>query len=143
MTANGRPFRVINTHLDSTVPAIRRAQAGELLAGPANTSMPVVLVGDLNSAPGESGPSAYATLIGSGFVDTWTQANGAAPGFTCCQAENLRNPTPTFTERIDHVLSRPRLKVLRSQLIGGDHQDRTRSGLWASDHAGIMITFTP
>jgi endonuclease/exonuclease/phosphatase family metal-dependent hydrolase len=143
VTADGRTFRVISTHLDSSVAAIRRAQAGELLAGPAQTSMPVILVGDLNSAPGEVGPSAYATLVGAGFVDTWTQVNGTAPGLTCCHAENLRNPTPTFTKRIDHVLSRPRLKVLQAQLIGGDHQDRTRSGLWASDHAGIMTTFMP
>ena len=143
VTANGRTFRVITTHLDSTAAPIRHAQAGELLAGPANTTLPVILVAISNSAPCESGPSAYATLVAAGFVDTWTQVNGTAPGLTCCHAENLRNPTPTFTERIDHVLSRPRLKVLQAQLIGGDQQDRTRSGLWASDHAGIMATFMP
>jgi hypothetical protein len=41
-------FRFVTTHLDSRVPAIRVAQAKELLRTAANTSLPVVMVGDFN-----------------------------------------------------------------------------------------------
>src|SRR5438046_10551788 len=45
----GRMVRMITTHLDAFAPAIRLAQANEILSGVANTTMPVILVGDLNS----------------------------------------------------------------------------------------------
>src|SRR5439155_19782426 len=44
VTAHRRSFRFINTHLDATSPYHRLAQARELLGGPANTTLPVVLV---------------------------------------------------------------------------------------------------
>jgi endonuclease/exonuclease/phosphatase family metal-dependent hydrolase len=151
--ATGRKLRFINTHLDSTVPGIRAAQAAELLepTGPVMTALdqrPVILVGDLNSAPNEGAPSAYTDLIAGGFLDTWIQANGSAPGFTWGYAENLRDPTPTLRTRIDHVLARPApngpsVGVSRSQLVGIDPANRTPSGLWPSDHAGIVTTLTP
>ena len=143
VTVNRRSFRFVNTHLDSTVPVIRQAQTGELLAGPAATSQPVVLVGDLNSAPGEAPPSAYATLLGAGFVDAWTQANPSDPGLTCCHAEDLLNPAPTFDTRIDHVLTRPGIEVARAAVVGIDPDNRTPSGLWPSDHAGLVATLRP
>ena len=142
-TVNKRSFRFITTHLDSTHPGIRQAQALELSAGPANTSRPVILVGDLNSAPGEAAPSAYAELLGTGFVDTWVQANPGDPGLTCCHAESLLNPAPAFTTRIDHVLSRPGVTVARSKRVGIDTDNRTPAGLWPSDHAGIIATLAP
>jgi endonuclease/exonuclease/phosphatase family metal-dependent hydrolase len=142
-TVNGRKFRFINTHLDSTAGAIRVAQANELLSGPASTPLPVVLVGDLNSAPNEPEPSAYARLTGAGFVDTWTQINPTNPGLTWGHAENLLNPTPTFTTRIDYVLTRPRMAVTHSRLVGIDRDNRTPAGLWPSDHAGIVATLAP
>ena len=141
---NKRTFRLINTHLESFSAFHRLAQSNELLSGPANTTLPVVLIGDLNSHPAESGSYlAYANLIGAGFVDTWTQANPSNLGFTCCNAEDLLNPTPTFVRRIDHVLTRPSLNVFRSQIIGIDQDGRTTSGLWPSDHAGIVATLRP
>lgn len=143
VTVNRRSFRFINTHLDSTSPLIRQAQVGELLAGPADTSSPVVLVGDLNSDPGEAPPSAYATLLGAGFVDAWTQANPSVPGLTCCHAEDLLNPSPTFDTRIDHVLISSGVAVARVKLTGIDADNRTPSGLWPSDHAGVVATLRP
>src|SRR5207344_2644239 len=47
---HGRRFRFVTTHLDSSVPAIRVAQAKELLLTAANTSLPIVMVGDFNIA---------------------------------------------------------------------------------------------
>ncbi|MGH9944922.1 MAG: hypothetical protein ACRD9R_21440, partial [Pyrinomonadaceae bacterium] len=54
-TMKGRSFRFINTHLESFDPQLRFGQSFELLGGPANTTLPVVLVGDLNSGPAEAG----------------------------------------------------------------------------------------
>jgi endonuclease/exonuclease/phosphatase (EEP) superfamily protein YafD len=150
----GRKFRFINTHLDSTVASIRAAQVAELLepTGPVMTTLdqrPVILVGDLNSAPlNDAPPSAYANLIAAGFVDTWSQVNPGSDGFTWGYAENLRDPTPTLRTRIDHVLARPApngpgVGVIRSQLVGTDPANRTPSGLWPSDHAGVVATLTP
>ena len=42
-------------------------QAKELIAGPARTRLPVVLLGDLNSRPDGSTSLAYPTFIGVGF----------------------------------------------------------------------------
>jgi endonuclease/exonuclease/phosphatase family metal-dependent hydrolase len=142
-TVNKRTVRFINTHLDSTVAQIRVAQAAELLAGPANTSLPVVLVGDLNSPPTEMVSSAYALLTGAGFVDAWTKANPSNVVLTCCHSELLLNPVPAFTERIDYVLTRPAVSVTEARIVGTDSDNRTASGLWPSDHAGVVATLVP
>lgn len=143
-TVNKRAFRFINTHLEPINDFYRFTQSSELLSGPADTSLPVILVGDLNSHPSEPGPfSAYANLIGAGFVDIWAQANPSDPGFTCCNAEDLLNPTPTLESRVDHVLTRPGVGIFRSKIIGIDADNRTASGLWPSDHAGVVATLRP
>lgn len=143
-TVNRRTFRFINTHLEPVSAFHRLAQSNELLAGPANTSLPVVLVGDLNSHPAESGLFlAYSNLTGAGFVDTWIKANPSDPGFTCCHAEDLLNSNPTLDIRVDHVLTRPGVEVFKSKLVGIDQDNRTPSGLWPSDHAGVITTLRP
>src|SRR5262249_13011236 len=63
---HGSKFRFVTTHLDSVVPAIRVAQAGELLKSAANTSLPIVMAGDFNIAADTSlDPSfpAYQRII--------------------------------------------------------------------------------
>ncbi len=136
----GRHLRFISTHLDVGCPiggfAVQVAQAQELLDGPASTSLPVILVGDLNSSPVRPLPSAYDTLAGAGFADAWLLA-GAGDGFTCCQDAALLNPVPQFTERVDLVLVRGHLDVDGVQVVGGM---KAASGVWASDHAGVVAT---
>lgn len=146
VTANQRTFRLVNTHLEAFSAFHRWAQAGELLAagGPTDTSQPVILLGDLNSAPTEPGPfSAYARLTGGGFRDTWLAVNASDPGFTCCNAEDLLNPTPTMTQRIDHVLADWDGGVISSRVVGIDGDNRTPSKLWPSDHAGVVAALQP
>ncbi|CAN5126883.1 hypothetical protein BH18ACI2_BH18ACI2_17760 [soil metagenome] len=147
MLNNKRSFRFINTHLESFDPQLRFFQSFELLLGPANTDLPVVLVGDLNSGPTEPpGPFvAYANLLANGFVDTWVLANPSDPGVTCCNAENLLNPDPLSLPegRIDHVLARPTARVIRAKIVGIDQDEHTPSGLWPSDHAGVITTLAP
>lgn len=93
----GVDFRFVSTHLDGdclpVTPAIQAAQARELLSGPLATSLPVVLVGDLNSAPDSVG-GAYGRLAAGEFIDTWIVA-GSGPGFTCCQAATSTTPSPS------------------------------------------------
>jgi hypothetical protein len=140
-TANRRTFRFVNTHLEALAAFYRAAQANELLSGPlTGTLKPIILVGDLNSPPTEPTPSAYTNVLGGGFVDTWITANGAAPGLSCCNAEDLLNPTPTFDTRIDYVLTRPITVAVTSKIVGVDPDNRTQSGLWPSDHAGVVAT---
>ncbi|MBA2671937.1 MAG: hypothetical protein H0U67_16335, partial [Gemmatimonadetes bacterium] len=52
------------------------AQAQELTAVLANESRSVVLVGDINSGPGDpDNRPGYAIFQQAGFSDSWTQAN--------------------------------------------------------------------
>lgn len=139
---NRRPLRVLNTHLEPLHPGIRSAQSAELLAGPASANLPVVLLGDLNSGPSDAAPGAYAKLLAGGFDDAWTSTNGDDPGFTCCQAEDLRNTTSRLDQRIDLVLFDSGSAV-RARRYGVDADARTPSGLWPSDHAAVVATLQP
>jgi endonuclease/exonuclease/phosphatase family metal-dependent hydrolase len=154
VTAKRREFRFVNTHLEAFSNFYRSAQALELLAGPlATTSLPVVLVGDLNSAPDDpifneqgspfNGTNPYDLLTGSGFVDTWALLHPQDPGFTCCNEADLLNPVPTLFQRIDHVLLRAGGTAYRSKVIGIDPANRTPEGLWPSDHAGVTAALAP
>ena len=139
----GHHFRFVTTHLDSSVPAIRLAQAKELLVTAANTALPVIMAGDFN-IPADSGvdPSfpAYQAIINAGFTEAWQNKRAPDPGFTCCQVENMLNATSQLNHRIDLVLFRGGFDVADISLIGNRPTDRTSSGLWPSDHAGVAAT---
>ncbi|HEY4895605.1 MAG TPA: endonuclease/exonuclease/phosphatase family protein, partial [Solirubrobacteraceae bacterium] len=64
---HGRDFRFITTHLDAVIPGglVSGPQAQELLAGPAHTSLPVILAGDMNSGP-VLAPAAYNAFVAGG-----------------------------------------------------------------------------
>lgn len=131
----GKSFRFVNTHLEAFVPDVRARQAAELVArgGPLGSKRPTILVGDLNSDPAQGPPEAdaYRNVIGGGFVDAASRI-GPTFGFSA----DLR--TPMFNKRIDHVLSRPRLRSRRAVAFG--KRPATPSGLPASDHAGVVTT---
>ncbi|HEX9163954.1 MAG TPA: endonuclease/exonuclease/phosphatase family protein [Thermoanaerobaculia bacterium] len=139
---NGRTFRFISTHLDiEECAAEQTQQAMELLAGSANTDLPVVVAGDLNSdAYGVQKPTpTYPALIAAGFVDTWSAVHGDDVVYTCCHDPHLANPVPFSSEqkRIDVILTRGGLSAITAVRLGADPEDRTAAGLWASDHAGM------
>lgn len=146
---NQRSFRFVDTHLEAFHPGVRLQQAQELVAGSGPVgSAPgdVTLVGDINSDPAQSSPNnlAFSALIGAGMVDTWAVANPGAPGLTCCFSELLGDPSASvFGSRIDHVLTKGAVGVTASRVYGTDPDNRTASGLWPSDHAGVMATLTP
>ena len=138
----GKSFRFISTHLDGDclpfTSAIQQAQAAEVLAGPGSTQLPLIVAGDFNS-PADGTGITYNALIAARFTDTWSVA-GTGPGLSCCQADDLMNPTSQLDERIDLVLVRGRFKIRRAVILGDDPAERTASGLWPSDHAGFVVT---
>ena len=143
-TLDGRAVRVVNTHLEPLHPGIQVAQGNELLAGPLDTDLPVVLVGDLNSAaesigpvpPGNDTPT-YANLLAAGFVDAAAGKKGKKQDLTCCQDVDLANTTSNLTLRIDFVLTRGGFTASAVKVVGDKQGDKTPSGLWPSDHAGV------
>jgi hypothetical protein len=139
-TLAGRKFRFVNTHLEAFGDtAIREAQAKELTKGPLKTRKQVILVGDLNSGvarhnePEQPGDDlAFRALAGFGMKD-----NGAVQ--SCCY-DSLFNAASVFDHTVDHVLSKPGLRKLRAFVTGDDADQRTASGLWPSDHGGVVST---
>jgi endonuclease/exonuclease/phosphatase family metal-dependent hydrolase len=129
----GDRFRFVSTHLEAFSPLIRNPQAAQLLGGPVATDLPIVVVGDFNSGPGAD-LGAYGILTGGGLVDAW-------PGgpVTCCHAPNLHLDAP-LTKRVDLVLTRGGFGTAAADVVGEESADRTPSGLWPSDHAGVVAT---
>jgi endonuclease/exonuclease/phosphatase family metal-dependent hydrolase len=133
-------FRFVDTHLEAFGdPTIREAQARELTRGPLKTGKQVILVGDLNSGiarhneperPGDD--LAFRVLAGFGMRD-----NGAVQ--SCCYS-SLFDPASVFDHTVDHVLTKPGLKTRRATVTGDDAGQRTASGLWPSDHGGVVST---
>jgi hypothetical protein len=149
-------FRFINTHLESEstdpdVNAIQVKQGKEILNGPANTNLPVILVGDFNSRAGGDGTDTYSKLTDAGFKDAWSLTHPGDPGNTWGHQEDLRNTTAELTQRLDLVLFRdgPRedgVCASGADIVGDvlvlDPDDPTNSSgpLWPSDHAGVVET---
>ena len=147
--------RFVNTHLESQSSQLARAQAEELLKGPAaNTSLPTVIACDCNSNP--ASPAARSALpIGSGaayrliteghgFSDLWLQQPGRdGRGNTAWLSELVNDETADFERRIDLVLARSaspgQIVANRVEVTGDELSDRDpASKLWPSDHAGVV-----
>jgi endonuclease/exonuclease/phosphatase family metal-dependent hydrolase len=152
VVAKKRSFRFVNTHLEAFSNTFRSLQALELLAGPLATSLPIVLVGDLNSTPDDpvfnegtpfdtTNPYDILTTLG-GLADTWLALHPNDPGNTCCQDADLLNEESALVERLDYIMITDG-DAYRSSLVGDQPADRTRSGLWPSDHAGVTGDVAP
>lgn len=158
-TVKGRTYRFLTTHLEPAsggrgrpiVPElalIQHAQATEVLAELEGVELPVILAGDLNSEPGGTSTATYALMTGVGFLDTWLVGRARGDGFTANQSADLRNSESELWHRIDFVLYRDPISVSRdlftgsvqAGLLGAAQADRTMSGLWPSDHAGVVAT---
>jgi endonuclease/exonuclease/phosphatase family metal-dependent hydrolase len=139
--ADKREFRFVNTHLEAFGDdTIREAQARELFApgGPINTPKQVVLVGDLNSGT-EARHNIHGTdqLAFSALLEFGMKDNGAVQ--SCCYSD-LFDPNEVFDHTVDHVLTKPGLKTHKAYVTGNDPSQRTPSGLWPSDHGGVVST---
>lgn len=136
----GRPFRFLNTHLETDVaPPVQVAQAAELLAGPLAHPGRVIAVGDFNSAADGSTTATYAALT-STFTDAW-RAAGSGTGLTCCQNALLANPVSAHSSRIDLVLTRGAVDATDAELFA-EQRFRDAPPFWMSDHAGVIADLT-
>ena len=129
------PVRFWNTHLEAAADPVQEAQAQELVQLLTPETGRVVLVGDLNSPADGSGTTSYALVRGAGFGDAWTTTHPGDPGLTCCFDPLLRSST--LVSRIDLVLPRGAVDATAAEIVGEEAADRTASGLWPSDHAGV------
>jgi endonuclease/exonuclease/phosphatase family metal-dependent hydrolase len=153
---HGATVRFVNTHLEAFHPYHNGAQAAELVAILASETKSVILVGDINSGPGndpyDPRRPAYQIFQAGGFADAWTEANPNDDGFTCCFADDLSSlDSRTPDQRMDVVLFRQPANgdtgVDHSSafMVGGHPGDRVWSEavgalLWPSDHIGLVAT---
>ncbi len=139
----GRSLRFITRHLEAFSAPIRQRQAQELVAIMAASPLPVVLAGDLNTRRGDQS-DAYGVFTAAGLVDAWPEAMAAAPGYTAGQAADVPHLPSALDHTVDYVMhtSQGCLAAVAGEgdILGEDLQDRTPSGPWPSDHAGVVVT---
>jgi endonuclease/exonuclease/phosphatase family metal-dependent hydrolase len=146
----GERFRLVNTHLqDESVPWIRYLQAQELLAqdGPADTNLPVMMVGDFNADPNllnepdPDVPPTYPSLIAGGFDDAWSQLYPHKRGLTWGHDPSLSDPSVRFVWRIDLILFNGHTFVPKGMETVDAGLRRHVAPFWPSDHAGVWASF--
>jgi endonuclease/exonuclease/phosphatase family metal-dependent hydrolase len=140
----GRKLHFVDTHLESfdpasEVPSIRSKQASELLAGPLTSSLPTILVGDLNSdddtvEPGDQ--QAYRTLLAGGMRERSTSKPLGCCLNTSLLAENAGGNVADLNHQVDHVMTADpkKVKLIKSSVTGRSPVN----GFWDSDHAGLF-----
>ena len=142
-----KKYRFVNTHLEPFVPAVKMGQAMELRLRLAGETLPVILVGDLNAeAPNDV---VYDFIVnGNDYVDSWTRnrVQRNKIGNTSGYEAMLDDPNDTLEKRIDFILVKSHVWAGCHQdigpviafVVGDERKDMTPSGLWPSDHAGVI-----
>jgi hypothetical protein len=161
----GETYRFVSTHLEvrsdpqSPFRVVQAAQMQELLTILSYETKPLILVGDFNSSPddvpgtgyvpdGQGGyipvdyvpPYMQATMY-AGYLDAWDLIFFPRDGFTSGFDELVSDPTAELTSRIDLVLLNPQDEAIKrvTAITTGDNAfNMTPSGLWPSDHAGVV-----
>ncbi|MFC2141909.1 endonuclease/exonuclease/phosphatase family protein [Acidobacteriota bacterium] len=154
-----RTFHFVNTHFEViTVPELlplQMAQAQELLTILSMQTNQVILVGDFNSMPKGDDVNtqvSYNFIRNNGYVDAWRRFDGRSglihnkAGNTYGHDYGLRNEAVDMYERVDHIWVRSDVYTDGKQdigttvmdVVGDELADRTPSGLWPSDHAGVV-----
>ena len=139
----GETFRFFSTHLEVESPRfapVQIAQGHEVVALLNASPLPVIAVGDYNSAPDGSTTPTYATLMAAGLTDVWDVINPEDDGFTSGMTNDLLGPVSLFRSRIDLILFRGPMSAMAATVVGNLESDRTPSGLMPSDHAGVVGT---
>jgi len=138
----GKQYKFVTTHLETFSPDIQAEQTNELLLGPLNTELPVILAGDLNSdafQPSWSNGPAIQILEAAGFQDAWLKLRPHTPGLTWpLFAEDPPGPATPF-QRIDLILTRG--NGIKAKAIVRTGLSPSTKGVWGSDHAGVFGTF--
>ena len=139
-TVSGVTYRVVNTHLEAFVAESRIPQTQELVEVLRQETLPIILLGDFNTRAPDG--TAYQILLSAGYVDVW-QMDSDGTGNTCCQDDDILNEMSDLSVRIDQIFVR-NLELPTSVMtytVGDTASDRLPSGLWPSDHAGVVAHF--
>ena len=139
-TVSGVTYRVVNTHLEAFVAESRIPQTQELVEVLSQETLPIILLGDFNTRAPDG--TAYQILLSAGYVDVW-QMDSDGTGNTCCQDDDILNEMSDLSVRIDQIFVR-NLELPASVMtstVGDEPSDRLASGLWPSDHAGVVAHF--
>jgi endonuclease/exonuclease/phosphatase family metal-dependent hydrolase len=158
--------RFFNTHLEVQYPdpanlfssIYQSAQAYELLGvieylnvidpstglDPNGPLKPVIVVGDFNSSPDHPNINGtfgtpYQQFENEGYLDTWSLRPGKPEGYTCCYDEYLDVPAELY-ERIDMIFTDTLPDKVKANVVGNENKDSRPSGLYPSDHAGVVST---
>lgn len=132
----------VGTHLEvasGPFGVVQQHQAQELIRLLAAEGGPILLAGDFNSAADGSGTTTYADLLAAGWSDPWTALRPMAEGHTCCFDEALLSGS--LTRRVDLTLARNGPQPRFTFRVGVQPWERIRTGLWPSDHAGVVTLF--
>ncbi len=149
----GKEYRVVSTHLTPKEEgeSEQLLQADELIAWLSGTARPAFVMGDLNTAPGNTWTDSYDKFTAAGFTDLWDLGAPGDPGPTCCQDNDLLNPTSILDRRFDLVFYRDPAPLdgigladgVQAERLGVEPWEKTVSNLWPSDHAGVSVTLRP
>jgi len=159
ITFKGLPYTFINTHLEPAdmggvlIPDLIDLQAyqlAELLMIAGSFENPVIMAGDFNSDADGSTTTTYQDVRDAGFVDAWLIGPPRGAGFTANQAPDLLNATSGLFHRIDFIFYRDAFTQatghfqgsVKAEVLGEEQGDRTPSGLWPSDHAGVAAALS-
>ena len=140
-TISGITYRFVNTHLEAFAEKNRVAQTQELVDILSDETLPIILLGDFNTTATDG--TAYQILLSAGYEDLW-QMDPEGNGNTCCQDDDILNEVNDLSVRIDQIFVR-NLELPTSvvtQTVGDKSSDRLPSGLWPSDHAGVVAQIT-
>lgn len=143
----GQQFRFANTHIEALtgdpdidweILLLQQAQVAELLGVIGNPASPVIMLGDFNSPAPEW--EIYPMILASGYDDAWENNRlwFNHDGFTFGHEAHLSNPTANFYERIDFVFTKNLTGPAWAIVVGDEQFNRTPSGLWPSDHGGVV-----
>ncbi len=129
------PLEACSTHLDGSDCHAERVAS---ILGARPRTAPLLLMGDLNATEQSKG---IRNLIAAlGLVDTFREANPAAPGFTVWQPVWLERPFAS--RRVDFILLAPgantRARVVASRVVLNQPSRTQGRVLWPSDHYGVL-----
>jgi len=135
-------FVFANTHLESaSVDELRLDQATQLVRDLSAENLSVILAGDFNSRAGSG--TTYNYVTSHGFTDTWLSNTLTynTNGYTFGHQSDLMNENPDFFERIDFIFVKSTLQLGYGEgfVLGDEIRDKTPSGLWPSDHGGVVF----
>lgn len=135
-TVSGTTYRFANTHLEALTEEVRVAQIQELVDILADETLPIILLGDFNTRATHG--TGYQTIISAGYEDLW-QMDSEETGNTCCQDSDILNEISDLTVRIDQIFVRNLQPTdVITHTVGDKPIDRLDSGLWPSNHAGVV-----